>query len=118
MRPVWHAFGVLPAVDTGNDDVHSADVRVFDGATGELVRDFMAPAQTFINLPDGGGVPTGTHVGSIDHNFTRLDDILVSYGDNVESVVNVYDFNSGNRIDYFFAYNPLFQGGVFIGSGH
>jgi cytochrome oxidase Cu insertion factor (SCO1/SenC/PrrC family) len=30
MRPVWHAFGVLPAVDTGNDNVHSADVRVFD----------------------------------------------------------------------------------------
>jgi cytochrome oxidase Cu insertion factor (SCO1/SenC/PrrC family) len=30
MRPVWHDFGVLPATDTGNNDVHSADVRVFD----------------------------------------------------------------------------------------
>jgi cytochrome oxidase Cu insertion factor (SCO1/SenC/PrrC family) len=30
MRPVWHAFAVLPAIDTGSDDVHSADVRVFD----------------------------------------------------------------------------------------
>ena len=30
MRPVWRAFAVLPAVDTGNDNVHSADVRVFD----------------------------------------------------------------------------------------
>ena len=30
MRPVWKAFAVLPAVDTGNADVHSADVRVFN----------------------------------------------------------------------------------------
>ena len=30
LRPVWKAYGILPAVDTGNADVHSADVRVFD----------------------------------------------------------------------------------------
>ena len=30
LRPVWKAFHVLPAVDTGSADVHSADVRVFD----------------------------------------------------------------------------------------
>jgi cytochrome oxidase Cu insertion factor (SCO1/SenC/PrrC family) len=30
MRPVWHDFGVLPATDTGNDNIHSADVRVFN----------------------------------------------------------------------------------------
>lgn len=30
MRPVWHDFSVLPATETGNNDVHSADVRVFD----------------------------------------------------------------------------------------
>jgi protein SCO1/2 len=30
LRPVWNRFHVLPAVDTGNADVHSADVRVFD----------------------------------------------------------------------------------------
>jgi protein SCO1/2 len=41
MRPVWHAFGVLPAVDTGNDDVHSADVRVFD-RHGEWVSNLHA----------------------------------------------------------------------------
>lgn len=32
LRPVWKAFYVLPAIDTGNADVHSADVRVFDRA--------------------------------------------------------------------------------------
>ena len=30
LRPVWKAFHVLPAVDTGSADIHSADVRVFD----------------------------------------------------------------------------------------
>jgi cytochrome oxidase Cu insertion factor (SCO1/SenC/PrrC family) len=30
MRPIWKAYGVVAAVDTGNADVHSSDVRVFD----------------------------------------------------------------------------------------
>ncbi len=30
LRLVWKAYGILPAVDTGDSDVHSADVRVFD----------------------------------------------------------------------------------------
>lgn len=30
MRPLWKEFGILSAVASGNSDVHSADVRVFD----------------------------------------------------------------------------------------
>jgi cytochrome oxidase Cu insertion factor (SCO1/SenC/PrrC family) len=30
LRPVWKAYGILSAVESGNADVHSADVRVFD----------------------------------------------------------------------------------------
>jgi protein SCO1/2 len=30
LRPVWRAYGILPAIDTGNADIHSSDVRVFD----------------------------------------------------------------------------------------
>jgi protein SCO1/2 len=30
LRPVWKAYGVLPAVDTGSADIHSASVRVFN----------------------------------------------------------------------------------------
>lgn len=30
LRPVWKAYGILPAVDTGNADIHSSDVRVID----------------------------------------------------------------------------------------
>ena len=30
MRPVWKEFSVLPATQTGSDDIHSADVRIYD----------------------------------------------------------------------------------------
>jgi protein SCO1 len=30
LRPVWRAFHVLPALDSGSPDIHSAPVRVFD----------------------------------------------------------------------------------------
>jgi len=30
LRPVWKAYGILAAVDSGNADVHSSDVRVID----------------------------------------------------------------------------------------
>jgi hypothetical protein len=30
MKPVWKRFAILPAAETGNADVHSADVRIFD----------------------------------------------------------------------------------------
>ena len=30
LRPVWKSYGVLPAVDTGNADIHSAGVRIIN----------------------------------------------------------------------------------------
>jgi protein SCO1 len=30
LRPVWKAFAVLPAVDTGSSNIHSAPVRIYD----------------------------------------------------------------------------------------
>jgi protein SCO1/2 len=30
LRPVWKAYGILSALDSGNADIHSSDVRVFD----------------------------------------------------------------------------------------
>ena len=32
LRPVWNAFQVLPALDSGSSDIHSAPVRVYDRA--------------------------------------------------------------------------------------
>ena len=41
LRPVWKAFAVLPAVDTGSADIHSAGVRVY-GPSGEWVSTLRA----------------------------------------------------------------------------
>jgi cytochrome oxidase Cu insertion factor (SCO1/SenC/PrrC family) len=30
LRPVWKAFAVLPAVDSGSSNIHSAPVRIYD----------------------------------------------------------------------------------------
>jgi cytochrome oxidase Cu insertion factor (SCO1/SenC/PrrC family) len=30
LRPIWKAYGIVAALDTGNADVHSSDVRVID----------------------------------------------------------------------------------------
>ena len=30
MRPIWKAYGILAAAESGNADVHSSDVRIFD----------------------------------------------------------------------------------------
>jgi protein SCO1/2 len=30
LRPVWNAFQVLPALDSGSSDIHSAPVRIYD----------------------------------------------------------------------------------------
>jgi cytochrome oxidase Cu insertion factor (SCO1/SenC/PrrC family) len=30
LRPVWSAYHILPSVDTGNNDIHSADVLIFN----------------------------------------------------------------------------------------
>ena len=30
LRPVWKAYGILPAVDMDNPDIHSSDVRIFN----------------------------------------------------------------------------------------
>lgn len=30
LRPVWKAYGIVAAVDTGDADIHSSDVRVID----------------------------------------------------------------------------------------
>ena len=36
LQPLWKEFGVIPATETGDADIHSADVRIFD-PSGEWV---------------------------------------------------------------------------------
>ena len=43
MRPIWRAFHVVSAAETGNADVHSSDARVYD-RSGEWVSTLYVPA--------------------------------------------------------------------------
>jgi cytochrome oxidase Cu insertion factor (SCO1/SenC/PrrC family) len=42
MRPVWRSFHIVAAADSGNADIHSADVRVFN-SNGEWVSTLHLP---------------------------------------------------------------------------
>ena len=42
MRPIWRAFHVLAAPETGNADIHSSDVRLYD-RRGEWVSTLHLP---------------------------------------------------------------------------
>jgi protein SCO1/2 len=42
MRPVWRAFHIVAAAETGSADIHSADVRVYD-RKGEWVSTLHLP---------------------------------------------------------------------------
>jgi hypothetical protein len=106
---------------TGQDSGGDNNVSVFNGTNGQSILQFAAPPQGFVVGANGIPQPpgsTGIRVSGLDHNGTQNDDILVSYGEGVNAVVNIYSFATGERIDYFFPFNPLFRGGVFIGSGH
>jgi FG-GAP repeat len=95
-----------------------ADVHVYDGVTGQLLRIIAATPQGFINLSDGQAAISGARVSSVDYNGVRPDDILVAYGAPTTAELNIYNYNTTKRTNSFFAYNPLFSGGIFVGSGH
>jgi hypothetical protein len=91
-----------------------AEVRVFS-STGSLLRDFYAfpPAAlvpVFGQLPPSGGF----RVGAVDVPGGYAD-ILVGAGPGLPSEVRVLDGMSLAVVDDFFAYDPSFLGGVFVG---
>jgi cytochrome oxidase Cu insertion factor (SCO1/SenC/PrrC family) len=60
LRPVWSAFQVLPALDSGSSDIHSAPVRIYD-RTGVWISTQAAGADlTPANLAHDVGVALQT----------------------------------------------------------
>ena len=94
----------------GTDDVVVApgpgggpEVKVFDGATGEVVRDFFAYD------PDFRG---GVNVAVGDVNADGRADVVTGTGVGGGPHVEVFDGATGGLLDSFFAYEPSFRGGV------
>jgi hypothetical protein len=93
---------------TGAGDGGGPHVEVFSGANGALLRSFFAYDPAF-----RGGVT----VAAGDVNGDGIADIITGAGQGGGPHVKVFDGVSGATIASFFAYDPSFRGGVFVGAG-
>jgi hypothetical protein len=81
-------------------------IKVFDGANGQLVRVLPGFEKTFFG---------GEYVATGDVNGDGRADIIVSRGTG-KSDIRVFDAN-GSILSSFFAYAPNFTGGVHVAAG-
>jgi autotransporter-associated beta strand protein len=90
---------------TGSGPGTIAHVRVFDGRTGALIKNFFA-----------SGFAGGIYVGSGDVNGDGFADIIVGLGAGAASLIQVFDGRSTALIKNFFAFGA-FTGGVRVAGG-
>jgi hypothetical protein len=82
-------------------------VEVFSGADGSLLRSLMAFAPTY-----AGGVRVAV-IADVNNNGTP--EIIASTGPSAAPEVRLYDGATLAKLDDFYAFDPRFLGGVFIG---
>jgi hypothetical protein len=111
--------GVFVAVQDVNNDgildiIASAgpgggpEVRIFDGASLNVLRAFYAYAEDF-----SGGVS----VASIDFNNDGILDLITGAGPGGAPHVKVFDGATNAIISQWYAYSTAFTGGVFVAAG-
>jgi len=83
-------------------------VRVFDGRTGQVLRDFFALDSEFRG---GVNVATGRITGDL------IDNIVVGAGDGGGPLVAIFSGRTGKLVRQFFAYDASFRGGVSVAVG-
>jgi hypothetical protein len=84
-------------------------VKVFSGINSSLLESFLAFNSAFT-----GGVRVG---GIADLDGDGKDDIIVGAGPGGGPHAQVFDSATQAILDSFFAYDPHFSGGIFVG-GH
>jgi len=81
-------------------------VKAFSGATGGLLAGFFAYGPSFLG---------GVRVGAEDVNGDGRDDILTGPGPGAAPHVKAFDALGLAVLDSFFALDPAFGGGVYVG---
>ncbi len=87
----------------------AGQIRLFDGASGALIRDFDA-------------FPGGTFAGDVqiavgDVNGDGQADIIAGPGRGRAAHVKVFDGRTGDLLMEFFPYEPAYAGGAFVAAG-
>ncbi|MFN9933853.1 MAG: hypothetical protein ACK55R_12955, partial [Cyanobacteriota bacterium] len=81
-------------------------VKAFSGASGEEIRSFYAYEPQFL-----GGVT----VAASDINGDHLSEIVTGAGPSGGPHVKAFGGSNGEEMLSFYAYDPAFSGGVFVG---
>jgi hypothetical protein len=95
-------------------------VKVFNGPDGSLQQAFNAPSATGAPLPIFGSDligPSGLRIAALDVNGDGKADLIIGPGPGQPPEVKVFDAVSLAVLDDFFAYDPAYLGGVFVGAG-
>ena len=95
---------IITAAGTGG----GPHVKVFDGATGKLLMEFMAYDPQFTG---------GVYIAAADVNGDGKADIITGAGPGGGPHVEVFDGTTGALLQSYFAYDPSFTGGVRVAAG-
>ena len=90
---------------TGLGEGGPAEIKVFSGRTGAVLRDFLAFANTYVG---------GVRVAAGDVNGDGHVDLIAAIASAASPEVRVFDGVGGNTIRDFFAYAPAYSGGVYV----
>jgi hypothetical protein len=98
----------VPDIITAPGPSGGPNIRVFDGATGRMIMNFMAFDPRFTG---------GLYVAAGDVNGDGFADIIVGAGAGGAPLVSVFSGKDGSLLQSFTAYDPRFPGGVRVAAG-
>jgi hypothetical protein len=94
---------------TGAGAGGAPQVNVYNGANGALLESFLAYDSTFTG---------GVRVGAAELQGNGLADILTASGPGASPIVRAFAGITLAVLDNFYAYDPYFQGGVYVGGAN